>query len=114
MADTIELGVQSGTPQNSQTRAAESSLDTCDGGYAAWRLLLVAFVFEALLWGQSRWVSVFNNPTEHSCQDFHSPLESSKTTTRICHNSLITHTLPLLEHPLREYVTLVLLLPSHL
>ena len=30
-----------------------SSLPAADGGLAAWRLLIAAFVFEALLWGQS-------------------------------------------------------------
>ena len=29
----------------------EQSLPRCDGGWAAWRLLMAAFVFEALLWG---------------------------------------------------------------
>jgi hypothetical protein len=29
-----------------------TSLPAADGGLAAWRLLIVAFVFEALLWGQ--------------------------------------------------------------
>jgi hypothetical protein len=28
-------------------------LPAADGGLAAWRLLIAAFVFEALLWGQS-------------------------------------------------------------
>jgi hypothetical protein len=30
-----------------------TSLPAADGGFAAWRLLIAAFVFEALLWGQS-------------------------------------------------------------
>jgi hypothetical protein len=30
-----------------------TSLPAADGGLAAWRLLIAAFVFEALLWGQS-------------------------------------------------------------
>jgi len=29
-----------------------TSLPAADGGLAAWRLLIAAFVFEALLWGQ--------------------------------------------------------------
>jgi hypothetical protein len=29
-------------------------LPAADGGLAAWRLLIVAFVFEALLWGEPR------------------------------------------------------------
>jgi hypothetical protein len=31
-----------------------TSLPAADGGLAAWRLLIVAFVFEALLWGGPR------------------------------------------------------------
>jgi hypothetical protein len=31
-----------------------TSLPSADGGLAAWRLLIVAFVFEALLWGEPR------------------------------------------------------------
>jgi len=30
------------------------SLPQCDGGVVAWRLLWTMFVFEALLWGNSR------------------------------------------------------------
>lgn len=33
--------------------ATATSLPPADGGLAAWRLLMAAFVFEALLWGQS-------------------------------------------------------------
>jgi hypothetical protein len=29
-----------------------TSLPAADGGLAAWRLLMIAFVFEALLWGE--------------------------------------------------------------
>ncbi|KAI1629084.1 major facilitator superfamily domain-containing protein [Exophiala viscosa] len=38
-----------------------SSLPPTDGGVAAWRLLLVAFVFEALLWGFPLSFGVFQN-----------------------------------------------------
>jgi len=31
--------------------ATSQSLPPCDGGNAAWKLLISAFVFEALLWG---------------------------------------------------------------
>lgn len=31
----------------------EQFLAPCDGGYLAWRLVVAAFVFEALLWGGS-------------------------------------------------------------
>lgn len=31
----------------------EQSLPPCDGGAAAWKLLMTAFVFEALLWGKT-------------------------------------------------------------
>jgi hypothetical protein len=57
-----------------------TSLPAADGGLVAWRLLIVAFVFEALLWGQprsslgivptnadiaqaSRYVSAYSKPT---------------------------------------------------
>lgn len=34
------------------TRPVEQQLAPVDGGFAAWRLLCAAFVFEALLWGK--------------------------------------------------------------
>jgi hypothetical protein len=35
-----------------QEPTTATSLPAADGGLAAWRLLVTAFVFEALLWGQ--------------------------------------------------------------
>jgi len=61
--DTIELqqrlqtqsqreGNDAGTAtQQEAPETAAQSLLPCDGGTAAWRLLISAFVFEALLWG---------------------------------------------------------------
>ena len=37
----------------SEESTTATSLPAADGGLAAWRLLIAAFVFEALLWGQS-------------------------------------------------------------
>ncbi len=39
-----------GEPTNS--RRTEQELAPIDGGYAAWRLLCAAFMFETLLWGK--------------------------------------------------------------
>ena len=35
----------------SQADVTEQELTSCDRGAAAWKLLMTAFVFEALLWG---------------------------------------------------------------
>lgn len=45
---------QPSTPERDNVDAAEinyQQLHPVDGGFAAWRLLWTAFVFEALLWG---------------------------------------------------------------
>lgn len=42
---------------------AAQHLRPTDGGVAAWRLLLAAFVFEALLWGKHRVASTTYLPT---------------------------------------------------
>jgi hypothetical protein len=52
-----------------------SSLPSADGGLAAWRLLLVAFVFEALLWGFPLSFGVF--------QDYYSKLPEFKNSRYI-------------------------------
>lgn len=39
-------------------------LEPADRGLAAWRLLIAAFVFEALLWGQS--LLIFSTKSRHS------------------------------------------------
>lgn len=47
---------EDGTTSSELQDAAEAnatSLPPADGGIAAWRLLIAAFVFEALLWGSS-------------------------------------------------------------
>jgi hypothetical protein len=36
---------------NHDSETAPQSLQPVDGGIAAWRVLIAAFVFEALLWG---------------------------------------------------------------
>ncbi|OAG42755.1 hypothetical protein AYO21_03038 [Fonsecaea monophora] len=43
----------------------EASLNPVDGGWAAWKLLLAAFVFEALLWGFPLSFGVFQNYYSH-------------------------------------------------
>jgi hypothetical protein len=35
-----------------EAKATSQHLEPADGGFAAWRLLCAAFVFEALLWGK--------------------------------------------------------------
>jgi uncharacterized protein HemY len=42
---------QSVEQQQELSGALAQSLPRCDGGNAAWKLLISAFVFEALLWG---------------------------------------------------------------
>jgi hypothetical protein len=39
-------------PSEGPLETLATALPPADGGKAAWRLLLAAFVFEALLWGQ--------------------------------------------------------------
>ncbi|KAI5357336.1 putative major facilitator superfamily, MFS transporter superfamily [Septoria linicola] len=52
MATTIELRrLSNETVPDQEAHGNDHSLPPADGGKAAWRLLLVAFVFEALLWG---------------------------------------------------------------
>ena len=43
----------------------ESSLPPVDGGWPAWRLLLTAFIFEALLWGFPLSFGVFQDYYSH-------------------------------------------------
>lgn len=48
-------GPHSHGPTQDTTEPAEIQqrvLDPVDGGFAAWRIICVAFVFEALLWGE--------------------------------------------------------------
>lgn len=72
-----------------------TSLPAADGGLAAWRLLIAAFVFEALLWGQ------LPTPTQLSSlsntqanQVSRSASASSKRITPRCLSSRIRLTLP--------------------
>jgi predicted MFS family arabinose efflux permease len=58
-------------PERSALTTPTSSLPATDGGPAAWRLLLTAFVFEALLWGFPLSFGIFQSyystlPTLHS------------------------------------------------
>ena len=52
LRDQTENQHSSNDTLNESTPTNESSLPPYDGGIAAWRLLIAAFVFEALLWGQ--------------------------------------------------------------
>lgn len=45
--DVVEIRREGSSEADGQT------LEPIDGGWAAWRLLLAAFVFEALLWGRN-------------------------------------------------------------
>jgi hypothetical protein len=72
-----------------------TSLPAADGGLAAWRLLIAAFVFEALLWGQSSSPTMLTSLTNAPAnQVSHSASASSKRTTPRCLNSRTHHTLP--------------------
>ncbi|KIW01107.1 uncharacterized protein PV09_07395 [Verruconis gallopava] len=53
-----ETAAENTQPEN---RRANSSLPRADGGGAAWRILLSAFVFESLLWGFPLSFGVFQN-----------------------------------------------------
>ncbi|OCT49112.1 hypothetical protein CLCR_04874 [Cladophialophora carrionii] len=66
-AEILELD---DTPDNPSTQTGQSSLPPTDHGAAAWRLLLAAFVFEALLWGFPLSFGVF--------QDYYSSLPEFK------------------------------------
>lgn len=81
----------------------ESQLEQADGGVVAWRNLVAAFMFEALLWGWSSSPLFSSNivqppmitPTDSTPsfhQAFPSPSASSKTITRSCPNSKVTPT----------------------
>jgi hypothetical protein len=49
-----EVGNESEFQSNSQPREADAqSLEPADGGLSAWKVLLGAFTFEAILWGKS-------------------------------------------------------------
>jgi hypothetical protein len=65
MAQTHEMSViESHDPDaqhdhvsTTQEPTTAISLPSADGGLAAWRLLITAFIFEALLWGQPATIS---------------------------------------------------------
>ena len=46
---------------NEPDDALVQQLEPADGGLAAWRLLVAAFVFEALLWGKLPPLSIFGH-----------------------------------------------------
>lgn len=72
-----------------------TSLPAADGGLAAWRLLIAAFVFEALLWGQlSAPTQLSSLSNTQANQVSHSASASSKRITPRCLNSKIRLTLP--------------------
>lgn len=50
----LEVNASGGGVQEEQSPHSQAahSLPPCDSGKAAWTLLLAAFIFEALLWGQ--------------------------------------------------------------
>jgi len=61
MNSNVELALDSQTTPRDRGQAESGegnaehnrdSLDPVDGGRAAWKLLLAAFVFESLLWGK--------------------------------------------------------------
>lgn len=49
----VELHDHDSNMTTTEESSTATSLPAADGGAAAWRLLIAAFVFEALLWGQS-------------------------------------------------------------
>jgi hypothetical protein len=60
--NSLELEIQTASEHSSRQisnldgdiETSGQHLELSDGGAAAWRLLLAAFVFEALLWGKAR------------------------------------------------------------
>lgn len=70
-----------------------TSLPPVDGGRAAWRLLLAAFVFEALLWGSSRNPSMSNSQIRPLTmrKAFHFRSVCFKTTIQVFLNFEILH-----------------------
>lgn len=48
----VELQSLDSYAPNTEEPTTATSLPSADGGFAAWRFLIVAFIFEALLWGQ--------------------------------------------------------------
>ncbi|KIW29467.1 uncharacterized protein PV07_05281 [Cladophialophora immunda] len=69
MDNDIELALDSQTPHDrdrverggGNAEPTEDALSPVDGGWAAWKLLLAAYVFEALLWGFPLSFGVFQN-----------------------------------------------------
>ena len=81
-------------------------LPAADGGLAAWRLLIAAFVFEALLWGQSLSLSQLSSkPKAQANQVSHSASASSKPTIPHSLNSKTRPTLLWLEQSPPERLT---------
>lgn len=90
-------------------------LAPADGGLAAWRMLISAFVFEALLWGERHFMPILSYAML-TPQAFQSLSVSSRTTTPHFRNLRTILTL-LLSEPFRKvYATLglpsLLRLPS--
>ena len=122
--DNIELGqatrqqegsqrgdiIDTATEQQDAGEATGQSLLPADRGMAAWRMLISAFVFEALLWGV--YAQNFTH-IEHAAykndKDFHCPLESSKSIILDFHNLLTILTSLLLVQWPQAYRTWVLL-----
>jgi hypothetical protein len=85
-----------------------TSLPAADGGLAAWRLLIAAFVFEALLWGQLTSPSKLSSlPNAQATQVSHSASASSKRTIRRCLNLKTRLTSPSSERSHLECHTLL-------
>jgi hypothetical protein len=68
----------------------EQSLEPADGGASAWRVLIGAFVFEAILWGKFSEHN-FRAPADPDAKDFLFRLVFSKITTLSCLNSRMIH-----------------------
>ncbi|RDW71001.1 hypothetical protein BP6252_07564 [Coleophoma cylindrospora] len=73
--------------QDASDEATGQSLPPCDGGMAAWKLLVSAFVFEALLWGFPLSFGVFQNYYSQLPQFAHHPYVSviGTTASGICY-----------------------------
>lgn len=88
-------------------------LQPADGGWAAWRMLISAFVFEALLWGKSSTTSDTSFMLIY-CKGFRSLSVYFKSITRVFLSSKAMFILLLLEPSPKVSATLVRLSLQHL
>ena len=98
-----------GALENDERAVVEQRLEPADGGRAAWTLLCVMFVFEALFWGNNSNLTTTMYfaviVTDIGSKDFLFPLAFSKTTTPTSRSLRIIHISQLWAQLLREFHT---------